>query len=724
MQSNNIERNVKTKYLTAVMLCLAMAAALMLPFAANAEGTGKTVRVGWYESPANMTDQYGRRSGYAYDYQEKIAAYTGWNYEYVKGSWPELLQMLIDGKIDLLNNVSFTPERAELMLFPSLPVGSEEYYIFISPDNKDYTPGDYSYFNGKKVGANKGSIQAGLYREWEKANGINSELIEWTGSEEEAVKMLQTGKLDAYAVIEGYSGNGVAVPVIKIGSSNFYLAVKRDRNDLLDELNSALVRIQDENRFYNEEMYSKYVSTAGANLFLNSGEKEWLSGHGTIRVGYQDKHLSFCALDEKTGELTGALKDYLKSASTCFENAALDFEPAAYPSAAAAIEALKKGEVDCVFPSSLSTSDAETQGLVMTPSMISAELYAVVRKTDQQTFLHKERITAAVEAGNPNYDTVMMDYFPDWQRTAFPDIHACLKAVADGKADCLLISNYQYNNLARQCEKLGLTALATGKNVDYCFAVQRGGTELYSILSRTTNIVSSARINAALSYFAAEDARTSLLDLIKDNPEIDIAVIVVIIALLAVIFMQHRMIRAKKEVEESHHQVDALNKRVFVDALTSVRNKGGFNEYIRGLQKRLDNKEQLEFAIAVFDCDNLKMINDQYGHDKGDVYLQTASRLISRVFKHSPVFRIGGDEFAAVLLNDDHRDKEALTDLFYRSAEEIRASANNKWEQVSVAMGMAEFNPQNDDSVDDVIRRADKTMYENKRKQKEAKQSM
>ena len=489
-------------------------------------------------------------------------------------------------------------------------------------------------------------------------------------------------------------------------------------------MNSALIRIQDENRFYNEEMYSKYISTAGANLFLKSGEKEWLSGHGAIRVGYQDKHLSFCALDEKTGELTGALKDYLKSASTCFENAVLDFKPVAYPTAAAAIEALKKGEVDCMFPSNLSTFDAESLGIVMTPSVMSSELYAVVRKADQYTFLQKERITVAVEAGDPNYDTLMMDYFPDWQREGHPDIHACLKAVADGKADCVLISNYQYNNLARQCEKLGLTGLATGKNVDYCFAVQRGRTELYSILSRTASIVSSTRINAALSYFAVEDTRPSVLDLIKDNPEIDIAVIVVIIALLAVIFMQHRMIRAKKEVEESHHKVDALSKRVFVDALTSVRNKGGFDEYIRSLQNRLDNKEQLEFAIAVFDCDNLKMINDQYGHDKGDVYLQTASRLISRVFKHSPVFRIGGDEFAAILLNDDHQNREALTDLFYRKAEEIRASADNKWEQVSVAMGMAEFDPQNNDSVDDVIRRADKTMYENKRKQKEAKQFM
>lgn len=122
MQLNNIERNVKTKYVTVVMLCLVMAVTLMLPLAANAEGTGKTVRVGWYESPANMTDQYGRRSGYAYEYQEKIAAYTGWNYEYVNGSWPELMQMLIDGKIDLLNNVSYTPERADLMLFPSFPV--------------------------------------------------------------------------------------------------------------------------------------------------------------------------------------------------------------------------------------------------------------------------------------------------------------------------------------------------------------------------------------------------------------------------------------------------------------------------------------------------------------------------------------------------------------------------------------------------------------------------
>ena len=425
-----------------------------------------------------------------------------------------------------------------------------------------------------------------------------------------------------------------------------------------------------------------------------------------------------CAADKKTGELTGALKDYLEDASTCFRNTELDFEPIAYPAAAAVIEALKNGEIDCMFPSNLSTSDGEKLNLVMTPSMMSTEIYAIVRKDDQHSVFQKEQITAAVVKGDPNDVSVMMDHYPDWQRNDYPDMQACLKAVADREADCVLISNYQYNNLSRQCNRLKLTALSTGKNVNYYIAIRGSDTELYSILTRTTDIISSTNINAALSNYSAEEAKTTLIDFIRDNPAVDIAVVVVIIALLTVIITQQRIIRAKKEVEESHHQVDALNKRVFVDALTSVRNRGGFFECIQGIQDRLDNKEPVAFAVIILDCDNLKTVNDQYGHDKGDVYIKTASELICGVFKRSPVFRIGGDEFAVVLENEDYQNRKELTELFDKKAEEIRASTENKWEQVSVALGMAEYDPQSDTSVDDVIHRADKTMYENKRTRK------
>lgn len=115
-----------------LMLCLVIGFVCLQPAAVNAaENEQKAVRVGWYESPFNIMDSNGRRSGYAYEYQQKILCYTNWKYEYVNGSFPELLEMLERGEIDLLSDVSYTDERAEKMLFSSLPMGAEEYYIYI-----------------------------------------------------------------------------------------------------------------------------------------------------------------------------------------------------------------------------------------------------------------------------------------------------------------------------------------------------------------------------------------------------------------------------------------------------------------------------------------------------------------------------------------------------------------------------------------------------------------
>ena len=165
--------------------------------------------------------------------------------------------------------------------------------------------------------------------------------------------------------------------------------------------------------------------------------------------------------------------------------------------------------------------------------------------------------------------------------------------------------------------------------------------------------------------------------------------------------------------------ISDLSKRAYVDSLTSVRNKGAYSSYIEQLQTRMDDANGLiSFAIGMFDCDDLKQINDRYGHEKGDIYLKTASRLICRIYQHSPVFRIGGDEFSVILQNDDYRNREALARQFNREMAESCAVNQNKWEQVHIAMGVAVYDPQTDRSVNDVIRRADTCMYENKRSRK------
>lgn len=164
-----------------------------------------------------------------------------------------------------------------------------------------------------------------------------------------------------------------------------------------------------------------------------------------------------------------------------------------------------------------------------------------------------------------------------------------------------------------------------------------------------------------------------------------------------------------------------LNRRVYTDALTHVKNKGAFSSYLDKLQDEADDgKEPPKFLLGVFDCDNLKLVNDKYGHDKGDIYLQTASHTICTIFKNSPVFRIGGDEFSVILQGDDYRNREALIKQFEDACERINAATENEWEQIHISFGFAEYDPLNDGAVSDVLRRADKVMYENKRLRKKA----
>ncbi len=109
---------MRCKRMLGVLLSVITLLTMAVSFTAYAyERAQKIVRVGWYDSAFHHRDQFGRRSGYGYEYQQRIATYTGWKYEYVEGSWSTLLEKLIAGEIDILSDVSYTPKRAEKILY-------------------------------------------------------------------------------------------------------------------------------------------------------------------------------------------------------------------------------------------------------------------------------------------------------------------------------------------------------------------------------------------------------------------------------------------------------------------------------------------------------------------------------------------------------------------------------------------------------------------------------
>ena len=176
----------------------------------------------------------------------------------------------------------------------------------------------------------------------------------------------------------------------------------------------------------------------------------------------------------------------------------------------------------------------------------------------------------------------------------------------------------------------------------------------------------------------------------------------------------------KRLADHVNQNINDLNKRVYVDALTSVKNKGAFSDALDDLQTGLNNHNDTAFAIGMFDCDNLKIINDQYGHEMGDIYLKNACRLICQVFQHSPVFRVGGDEFAVILKSEDYHRREELVRQLNQEMDAVNAARTNGWEQIHLSIGIAAYDAKTDKNASETLRRADKIMYANKRAKKEA----
>lgn len=155
------------------------------------------------------------------------------------------------------------------------------------------------------------------------------------------------------------------------------------------------------------------------------------------------------------------------------------------------------------------------------------------------------------------------------------------------------------------------------------------------------------------------------------------------------------------------------------DSLTGLRNTTSY----KGWVAEFDNKIKeggISFGIAVLDINNLKEINDTYGHTFGNELIKTASRIICDTFKKSPVFRIGGDEFCVILQNRDLADIKALLERFNSECEKTYIDKDNIRFPISIAKGFAEFDSDKDTKFSDVFERADSEMYRNKRAMKSA----
>lgn len=173
--------------------------------------------------------------------------------------------------------------------------------------------------------------------------------------------------------------------------------------------------------------------------------------------------------------------------------------------------------------------------------------------------------------------------------------------------------------------------------------------------------------------------------------------------------------KEKAEIDLKHRdeKIEELSIESYRDALTGVGNKAAYNKKTEEINLAL-KEGSMDFALVMVDINNLKQINDEFGHKSGDLYIKGCCQMICDAFKHSPVYRIGGDEFVVILSGKDYERRMEIVEQLKKDFEtSYNRNDSETWEKYSAAVGIAEH-ASDDSTVELVFRRADARMYKDK----------
>ena len=281
----------------------------------------KIIRVGSFEDTFDYVDKNGVRRGYGYELLQALAGYAGWKFEYVKCDWSNCFDMLENGEIDVMGDISYTDERAQKMLFSDEAMGEKKYILYADLSNMDIGTSDFRFMDGKRVGVLMGTEPEIMLTEWENRNGIQTEHIN-VYNNDDVEKKLANHEIDAFVSLEEsiWSEQGIS-SVIAIGKSGIYFAINKVRSDIKTELDFAMCQLEQDSPFFKADLYKKYF-TLDYNQSLMGGEKSWLKEHGDIRIGFLSNDPAIFSMDEETGKLTGMPSDMLTSALAIYDSTA------------------------------------------------------------------------------------------------------------------------------------------------------------------------------------------------------------------------------------------------------------------------------------------------------------------------------------------------------------------------------------------------------------------
>ena len=498
MRATAILRSTVLRALIIVLAALTLLNAIM-PAPAHANDSDqqiKTVRVGWLVNNEGFQDGTPgeRLSGWGYDYLQTLSYYTpGWRYEYVSGTFTELMDKLEKGEIDLMPNISHSAEREQKLLFSSNPEGTERYYIYAKPDRDDLAKGDPQALQGLTIGCNPGVMQTSVGQQWLANEGITCTYKE-VASSGDLFDALANGEVDAIIMNDTISSPN-ASPMFYVGSSDYYFAVPKSRPDLMDDINSAMAAINRTNPRYNDEVKSNYSAQNSGSASLTSSERSWLkANNNTLTLGYLNNNLPFCNQDAN-GEMEGSLASLV---TTLHDKFGVTVHTLAFSSNQHMTEALSKGNIDIALPAFRDYWLAEQMGAVQSISMGTISLTAIHATSD----LNKDLRNICCTGFSIVNRSELKIMFPNAHVTEYPSAGDILPALKEGRSSCIVVPSARLETIQENYDIKDYEIQDLSRTAELSCLMRRGNPELLSIVNKGI-------INAGESLSASNYSSTS-----------------------------------------------------------------------------------------------------------------------------------------------------------------------------------------------------------------------
>ena len=518
---------------------------LSVPVAAYAEDAEqKTVRIGYFENEIFQegAEEGVAKNGYAYEYYRKLSEYTGWEYSYEYGDFAELYQMLLDGRVDMLAGLAKTEEREGIINYPDRAMGSETYNMVKHADDDSIT---YSYdtLSGKKIGV-LDSAMVGVLERFLDEHEITADVHKYPDYQS-MLDDFDSGAVDAFvAESDGASDRENAELLYAFGSSDYYLCVTIGRKDLLDELNIAQEELSVEEPNYINSLRIKYYSSSISSRSMSGAEKEWLSAHQELKVGYLNNYLPYSDTDA-SGKVTGLISELLPHMTDelAISDLAIDYK--GYDNYDDMIHDMNSGTIDLAFPVGGGLYYSEQNGIYQSTAVETAATELVYKGE----YTDATETVFAVNENNRMQFYFVTSHYPEAEIIYYPSIEDCLGAVDEGKAGATTLNGLRANDIIKRSRYDSLSTRKLNYLDDRCFGIKIGNEGLLKLINRGISVAGEDYLQNLPYRYTSGLYKYTTIDFLREHTvPISMILLTAIAVILFLAVMGSR--RKKKEMEE------------------------------------------------------------------------------------------------------------------------------------------------------------------------------